>query len=386
MHFVGGNRLTLLCNGAAYFPALAEAIDAAAEEVFIESYIYADDETGSLITDALARAAARGVRVRLLVDGFGARHFPQRFRDILDSAGAALLVFRPRLSLIPRRNRMRRMHRKLAAIDGRVAFVGGINVTDDYESPLEDPRTTPPRYDYAVRIEGPLAHVVRGAAARLWQRVRWAQRGRRTRLEPPPARPPLAGEQRAALVIRDSLRHRGDIERAYLQLIGAARVEIVIACAYFFPGRQFRKALIAAARRGVRVRLVLQGKIEYPFLHYASRGLYDAMLDAGIEIFDYHAALLHAKAAVFDRRIASVGSSNIDPLSLLLAQEANVFVEDPRFALELHQSIEGAVRFGALPVRPRLWKRQPWLTRLRIAVTFALARFLISFYGFERYH
>jgi cardiolipin synthase len=134
------------------------------------------------------------------------------------------------------------------------------------------------------------------------------------------------------------------------------------------------------------VRLVLQGKIEYPFLHYASRGLYDALLDAGIEIFDYHAALLHAKVAVFDRRIAAVGSSNIDPLSLLLAQEANVFAADEPFALELHRSIEEAIRFGGLPVRPRLWKRRPWLTRLRIAVTFALARFLISFYGFERYH
>lgn len=386
MQFVGGNRLTLLRNGLAYFPALVAAIDAAQEEVFLESYIYADDETGSLVTDALARAAARGVRVRLLVDGFGARQFPQRFRQILESAGGAVLVFRPQISLIPRRNRMRRMHRKLAAIDGAVAFVGGINVTDDYESPLEDPRTTPPRYDYAVRVEGPLAHVIRDAAARLWHRVRWAQRRRRARPEPAPPRPPAAGAQRAALVIRDSLRHRGDIERAYLELIDTARVEIVIACAYFFPGRQFRRALIAAVKRGVRVRLVLQGKIEYPFLHYASRGLYDALLDAGIEIYDYHAALLHAKVAVFDRRIAVVGSSNIDPLSLLLAQEANVFVDDEPFALELHRSIEDAIRLGALPVRPRLWKRQPWLTRLRIAVTFALARFLISFYGFERYH
>jgi cardiolipin synthase len=384
VQFVGGNRLTLLHNGEAYFPALVAALDAAAQEVYLETYIYHDDETGSLVTDALARAAARGVRVHVLIDGFGARDFPQRFRDILAGAGALLLTFRPRLSFLPRRNRLRRMHRKLAVVDGQVAFVGGINVTDDYERG-EDPREHAPRYDYAVRIEGPLAHVVRSAAARLWARVLWSQRRRRTHVEPSPPRPPLAGGQRAALVVRDGLRHRRDIEHAYLALIEAARVEIVIACAYFFPGRAIRRALLGAAARGVRVRLVLQGKIEYPFLHYASRGLYDRFLDAGIEIYDYELAILHAKVAVFDRRIACVGSSNIDPLSLLLAQEANVFAEDDAFAVELHRSIEQAVRQGAQRVRPPQWKRLPWLTRTRIALAYALARFIISLYGFERY-
>lgn len=384
MQFVGGNRLRLLRNGEQYFPALVAAFDAAAHEIYLETYIYHDDETGSLITDALARAAARGVRVHVLIDGFGARDFPARFRAILEQAGTTLLVFRPRLAMIPRRNRLRRMHRKLAAVDGQVAFVGGINVTDDYEKG-EDPRLHAPRYDYAVQIEGPLAHAVRTAAARLWARVAWSQRRRRTHVEPAPPRPPLAGGQRAALVVRDGFRHRRDIERAYLAQLEAARVEVVIACAYFFPGRAFRRALLAAVARGVRVRLVLQGKIEYPFLHYASRGLYDTLLDAGIEIYDYNVAILHAKVAVFDRHIACVGSSNIDPLSLLLAQEANVFVEDEAFAYELHRSIEEAVRHGAQRVRSRQWKRQPWLARARIAVTYALARLLISFYGFERY-
>jgi cardiolipin synthase A/B len=385
VQFVGGNRLTLLKNGAAYFPALVAAIDAAAAEVFLETYIYADDQTGSLVTDALARAAARGVRVHLLIDGFGAREFPARFRDALRGAGAAVLVYRPRLAGLPiRRNRMRRMHRKLAVVDGQVAFIGGINITDDYD-PRDDPRVTPPRYDYAVRIDGPLAHLVRGDAARLWRSVLWARRHRRVPVEPPPARPPVAGGQRAALVVRNSLRHRKDIERAYLAHIAAAHVEVVIACAYFFPGRAFRRSLMDARMRGVRVRLVLQGKIEYPFLHFASRGLYEALLDAGVEIYDYNAALLHAKVAVFDRRIACVGSSNIDPFSLLLAQEANVFVDDEAFAVQLYRSLEEAMQRDAEQVRPRQWKRQPWITRLRIWITYNLARFLITFYGFERY-
>ncbi len=385
MRYVGGNRLTLLKNGEQYFPALVSAIDAARSEVFLETYIFANDETGSLVCDALARAASRGVATHLLIDGFGARDFARRFRSTLQASGAAVLVFR-RVLWPLRRNRLRRMHRKLAAIDARIAFVGGINVVDDYERPFDDPRVTPPRHDYAVRIEGPLAGEVRGTAARLWRKVSWATLRHRLAVEaaPPGALP--AGNQRAALVFRDNLQHRRDIEDAYLAEIAAAKVEVIIACAYFFPGRRFRRALVEAAQRGVRVRLLLQGKIEYPFLHYASRGLYGSLLEAGIEIHEYHAALLHAKVAIFDRRSACVGSSNIDPFSVLLAREANVFVDDPGFAAELRESLERAMRADAIALAPRQWKRQPLWRRLVIWVAYGLARAVMSGYGFERYH
>jgi len=387
VQYVGGNRLTLLRNGVQYFPALVAALDAAREEVFLETYIFADDETGSLVTDALARAAARGVRVHLLIDGFGARDFPARFRDALERAGATLLVFRPLMGPSRfRRGRLRRMHRKLAAIDARVAFVGGINIIDDYETPYDDPRVTPPRYDFAVRIEGPLAAEIRGTASRLWHKVAWSQARHRALPPVQPAPAPAAGTQRGALVFRDSLRHRRDIENAYLGCLEASRAEVIIACAYFFPGRRFRRALIDAARRGVRVRLLLQGKIEYAFLHYASRGLYGAFLDAGIEIHEYNAANLHAKAAVFDQRIGCVGSSNIDPLSLLLAREANVFADDAAFAAELRLNIEEAMRVGAAPLQADEWKRQPFWRRVRIWLAYGIARNVISFLGFERYH
>jgi cardiolipin synthase len=194
------------------------------------------------------------------------------------------------------------------------------------------------------------------------------------------------GQQRAALVLRDSLRHRRDIEDAYLQHIEQTRVEIVIACAYFFPGRRFRRALMAAARRHVRVRLLLQGQIEYPLLHYASRALYGSLLDAGIEIHEYLESFLHAKVAVFDRRVACVGSSNIDPFSLLLAREANVFVDDTAFAMELHRSLEEAMRVGSRQLPPGEWHRRSLFERARTWLGYAVARTLISSFGFERYH
>ena len=389
--YTDGNRLTLLRNGEQYFPALAAAIDAATTEVFLETYIFADDETGSLIADALARAAARGVATHLLIDGYGARDFAPRFRDMLRDAGAELLVFRPDVSPWPvwkQRSRLRRMHRKLASIDGAVAFVGGINVLDDFRTP----EPSPPQFDYAVKIEGSLVARVRAEAARLWTRVSWATLGRRWagfalmfRGAVPRARDvPAAGTQRAALVVRDSLRHRRDIEKAYLEQIEAAQTEVVLANAYFFPVRGFRRALLDAARRGVTVTLLLQGKADHPLQHYASRALYRSLLAAGIRIHEYKPSLLHAKVAVFDGRVATVGSSNIDPLSLGRAREANVFVEDRDFAAELRASLHEAIEKRARAVPSNYWTRLSLTLKARIWLAYRVMRLLMVIYGFDR--
>ena len=390
--YVDGNDLTLLRNGEQYFPALVAAIDAASAEVFLETYIYADDETGSLITDALARAAARGVATHLLIDGFGAKEFAPRFRRILADAGVQVLVFRPQVSPWPfwkQRSRLRRMHRKLASIDGVVAFVGGINVMDDFDTP--DP--SPPQYDYAVRIEGPLVAAVREAARRLWTRVAWATLGRRwpalalqSRREGGRAagrKTAAADGARAALVLRDSLRHRRDIENAYLEQIDAARSEIILANAYFFPTRRFRRALVRAAQRDVAVTLFLQGKADHPLQHYASRALYRRFLAAGIRIYEYYPSLLHAKVAVFDGRVATVGSSNIDPLSLGLAREANVFVDDRAFAAELRASLQEAIENRARAVPANYWQRLSIRIKARIWLSYRFARLLMTVYRFD---
>jgi cardiolipin synthase len=383
MQYLDGNRLKLLRNGEQYFPALVGAIDAARVEVFLETYLYADDETGSLVTDALARAAARGVAVHLLIDGFGARDFAPRFWRMLRNAGAQVLVFRPDINPWRlRRNRLRRMHRKLACVDGRLAFVGGINVIDDFDAPDD----ITPRHDYAVRVEGPLAAQVRAVAAQLWARVAWTAGHGRALPPAPPAPALLSPGQRAALVIRDSVRHRRDIEDAYLELIDSARDEIVIASAYFFPGRRFRQALVGAARRGVRVVLLLQGLVEYVLPHYASRALFGSLLEAGIRIEEYRHSFLHAKVAVFDCCRACVGSSNIDPFSLLLAREANVFVDDAAFAAELRASLEQAIRSGARTLPPQAWRRRPLWRRAWNWIAYGVGRLLIGFASYERYH
>src|SRR5260221_2071009 len=381
MRYVGGNRLTLLRNGEQYFPALLRALDAAEHEVFLETYIFADDDTGKSVAAALARAAGRGAAVHLLIDGFGARDFSPRLRELLLRAGVRLLAYRPLVSpWTLRRNRLRRMHRKLVCVDGTLAFVGGINIIDDYDTPHQKP----PRYDYAVKIEGTLVNDVRREAARFWRYLSWAKSGRRPAASAKPCAS-HAADQKADLVVRDNVRHRRDIERAYLELLASAREEVIIANAYFFPGRRFRQALARAAARGVRVTLLLQGRVEYALLHYASRALYSELLAAGIAIHEYHRSFLHAKVAVVDGQRSCVGSSNIDVFSLLLAKEANVFVDDAAFSQALRASLLEAIERGARPVPPQRWQRRSWWLRLRIRLAFRLARLFIFFAGVERY-
>jgi cardiolipin synthase len=381
--FLAGNRLTLLNSGGEFFPALLAAINAAAHEVHLESYIFEDDRTGQAVAGALMAAARRGVRVRVLVDGFGAPAFASTLMPALTEAGVMALSYRPELARFSfRRHRLRRLHRKLAVIDGQIAFVGGINIIDD----LNNPDHSPARYDYAVRVEGPLLLPIQRTMRRLWEIVTWVKLKRRFRIVASAAPGPVpCGEQTAAFLVRDNIRHRRAIEEAYLKAIAEARQTILIANAYFLPGRRFRRALGDAAQRGVQVTILLQGRIEYRLFHYATQALYGQLLGAGIRLFEYHRSFLHAKVAVIDEYWATVGSSNIDPFSLLLAKEANIVVLDGRFAGQLLGSLEQAMDEGARELPAERWRQLPWPSRLLRWACYNLVRVAIGVSGYTKH-
>jgi cardiolipin synthase len=382
--FLPGNRLRLLNSGGEYFPALLDEIAAAQVEIYLESYIYADDEIGHEVTGALCLAAARGVRVRVLVDGFGARNFATDFLPRLAAAGVHAMFYRREIGRFHlRRHRLRRLHRKLAVIDARIAFVGGINVTDDNNTPAD----MRPRYDYAVRIEGPVLGQIHHAVRHMWDIVSWASLKRRFRSTPPatPCCEP-AGEQTAAFLIRDNIRHRNDILNAYLQAINVAQQEILIASAYFMPGLRFGRALQAAAQRGVRITVLLQGKTDHPLLRYATRALYATALAAGIRIFEYEKSFMHAKVAVIDGYWATVGSSNIDPFSLLLAKEANIAVRDAQFATELRDSLLQAMAVGAREMSVEALTSEPLHSRVLRWISYGLVRLMVGIAGYGPKH
>lgn len=382
--FQEGNAITLLETGQEYFPALEEAIATAQVSIHLETYIFENDRVGRRIAQALMTAAGRGIPVRVLVDGFGSRAFVTNLLPLLQTAGVRVLIYRRELSTFSlRRHRLRRLHRKLAVIDGKLAFVGGINIIDDFDAATPDH----PRHDYAVRIHGPLVEPLQTNVQRLWRLVSWASLQRRPPPLPPPTGPfPAVGPIRAALVVRDNLRHRRDIEEAYLEAIHKARREIVIANAYFLPGLRFRQALVEAAQRGVRVILLLQGRSDHPLQHYASRALYPHFLANGIELFEYRRSFLHAKVAVIDLYWATVGSSNIDPFSLLLAREANVVIQDGGFSRSLRQRLELAINEGARRLSPARWKRQPLHRRMTSWLAYQLVRLAIGLAGYGGRH
>ena len=298
--------LRLLCGGAEFFPALIDAIDAAEHEVWLETYIFDFTAIGVTVAQALMRAAQRGVVVRVMVDGAGTGSVPDAWAQRLAHAGVQCRVFSPlnfwSVFGFWQPSRWRRLHRKLCAVDARVAFCGGINIIDDYID-LQTPRPLDaPRLDYAVRIEGgALVDAVLDTMRQLWVRqdlvqelrerdVRGALQALRQRHS---VRLPTGGHAR--LMLRDNVRYRTSIERTYRRAIGSARHDILIACAYFFPGRRLRRALEQAALRGVRVRLLLQGHHEYFLPYHAARQLYGQLIQAGVEIHEYQASFLHAK-------------------------------------------------------------------------------------------
>ncbi len=382
---VGRNKLMLLKNGTRFFPLLCSDIDAARHSVYLETYIFAADETGRMVSQALQRAALRGVAVHLLLDGFGSSEFPQEWVEELRHAGVEVQWFRREITLFftmsrSRKRRICRLHRKMAVVDGEVAFVSGINIINDIP---DNEDFDAPRLDYAVRVQGPLAQEVQEETRQLWEKIKWVtlrkRIGRwRARLRRSRKRAATASVQ---LLMRDSLRHRRDIEHAYLEAIAQAQREVIIANAYFLPGHALRQALKDAARRGVRVVLLLQGKVEYPMQHYATLALYRQLLKAGIEIYEYRDSYLHAKVGVVDGVWATVGSSNLEPLSLLLAREANVVVRNPPFAGALRSSLLRAIRSGAQ--RVERFRLAPF-SLLRAYVSYGLIQLAVMVLGLSR--
>jgi len=397
---VGGHQLTLLEGAREFFPALIADLDHATHEVRLETYIFHVDGSGEDVALALERAALRGVVVMVVVDGVGTPGLPEPWPQRLADAGVQWQVFSPLGRwglLVP--SRWRRLHRKLCVIDGQVAYCGGINVLDDWVDPNHGSLAAP-RFDFALRATGVLVGRVHAAMAQFWWRLRavrsarqveWASawqalqravaEGRGATEVVPPS---LSGGARATLVLRDNVRYRRRIERTYLQAIADAREDILLANAYFLPGRKMRRALQLAARRGVRVRLLLQGRYEYFMQYHATRALYWQLLQAGVEIHEYTHSFLHAKVAVIDHRWATVGSSNIDPLSLLLAREANVMVLDSRFAGELHSRLERALHEQATVVVMATHQQRPFMQKVRDHVALLVMRAVLLLNG-KRY-
>ncbi|AXF65662.1 cardiolipin synthase ClsB [Leclercia sp. W17] len=376
-----GNRIKLLENGDQYYPAVFAAIEKAQSRVLLETFIWFEDNVGRKLHSVILRAAQRGVHIEVLLDGYGSPDLSDEFVGELTSAGVVFRYYDPRPPLLGMRtNVFRRMHRKIVVVDDQVAFVGGINYSAEHMSDY-GPEA---KQDYAVQVEGPvvqdiLQFVVENlpgkAAVRRW----WKRRHRAEENTKP-------GEAQALFVWRDNEEHRDDIERHYLKMLTNARREVIIANAYFFPGYRLLHAMRNAARRGVRVKLIVQGEPDMPIVTVGARLLYNYLVKGGVEIYEYRRRPLHGKVALMDDHWVTVGSSNLDPLSLSLNLEANLIIHDREFNQTLRDNLTAIIAEDCVRVDESMVPKRTWWNLGKSVVVFHFLRHFPALVGWLPAH
>jgi phosphatidylserine/phosphatidylglycerophosphate/cardiolipin synthase-like enzyme len=358
-----GNSFELLDEGAEFFPAMLAAIDAARESVLLEMYLVHSGVIVNRFSAALSAAVQRGVRVRVVFDAFGSLGLSRADQRRLVQAGVQLRFFNP-LELRKRLGNLLRDHRKLLVTDGRAAFVGGTGLADEFAPGA----ARAPWREVMVRIEGPVVADWQRAFARTWRRLG-------AELDVPLPASPTPGEGALGRLSLSEARQRSVLAKGVRQRIDGSVQRAWIMSAYFVPARRVRAALGRAARRGVDVCLLLPGaRTDHPWVRQASRRFYARMLRAGVRIYEYQPAMLHAKVILCDDWV-SIGSSNLDRWSLRWNLEANQEVDDTRFAGIVAALFERDFAVSRRISR-RYWQQRARLDRLRESIAGAIDRYI----------
>ncbi|WP_034944885.1 cardiolipin synthase ClsB [Erwinia oleae] len=383
MEWRNGNHLRLLENGEAFFPRVFEAIRRAQANVLLETFILFEDDVGNELHTVILEAARRGVKVEIMVDGYGSNDLSETFVHSLITAGVRFIYYDPRpLVFGMRTNIFRRLHRKIVVCDGEIAFVGGINFSSEHNSSY-GPQA---KQDYAVEVKGPVVDDITRfvqQAINSEQPVRrhwWNQRSHRM------ARNATPGDAQVLFVRRDNDEHRDDIEQHYMDMLHEAKEEVIIANAYFFPGYRLLREMRSAAQRGVRVKLIVQGEPDMPIVKVGAELLYNYLVGGGVEVYEYIRRPLHAKIAVQDNYWSTVGSSNLDPLSLSLNLEANLIVHDRAFNQTLRDNLNRLLTEDCQRVEENQLPKQNWWQLSKSVVVFHFLRHFPAIAGWLPAH
>lgn len=386
---VAGNEVTLLIDGPATHNAQLEAIRNAQHHIHMDMYIFTDDELGNQYRQALTERAKAGVQVRIVYDSIGSLTNNPFFLRGMKSDGVQLHEYHsvnpllePRIWRINRRN-----HRKMLIIDGQTAFTGGINIMDEYQqaSAAEEgqaPLLTPGWRDTHIKIEGPAVAEFQRLFLRHWEKKRGQKNFGPEYFPLPVGEGPslvrvvtnqgadflklitATGEDLYRSIRGQDQQNRQAIYQTYLTAIYEARKRVWITQAYFAPNQEFLDALVAAARRGVDVRLLMPGQSDVGLLLHASRYYYQQLLDAGIGIYEYDAAMIHAKTAVIDGVWSTVGSSNLDFRSFIHNDEANAVIVGQKFGGQMEHLFENDLT-NARKINREQWQKRPWSERIK---------------------
>lgn len=359
------NEISLILSGPEFFDQLIREIDEAQRYIHFQIYIFEPDKTGDGISNALIRAAQRGVKVFVVLDAFGSDDLPSSRLESWNAAGIAVRIFSPlfgRKGLAIRR----RLHHKIITMDGRVAFTGGMNIGDRYKGSAGEI----PWLDLMVRVLGSGVAELESVCLFYWDRAR-----RRSMPVPQPV--PGKGKAEIRVLRNDRFRGKHEIASAHKELISGSKERILILASYFLPGRSLRNALKKASARGVKITLVLPGKSDVGLASAAMHHLYPFLLKSGIEILEWNRSVFHAKWLSMDGQTILVGSFNLNHLSDFSSIETNIEVTDPLFCREAEEKIRKEVIDQCTRVsREHYLKKTGWWMRMKYQWAYLVIRFL----------
>lgn len=345
------NKVKLVRGGKPYFDLLLEMIASAKESFHLQTYIYDDDETGTLVAEALKAAAKRNVQVYLLVDGYASR-ISKAFTRELRATGVHFRYFNPLF-----KNTSfyvgRRLHHKVAVADGRYALVGGVNITNRYN----DMPDKPAWLDFAIHIEGDTARELCVLCWKTWNNyppnmgiTPCEQQEIRFDIDP-------AEACRVSMRRNDWVRRKNEISSTYVHMLRTAESHIIILCSYFLPGRVIRKQLVYAKKRGIRIKVITAGVSDVMLSKYAERYMYDWLLRNKVELYEYQPNVLHGKIAVCDGQWMTIGSYNINNISAYASIELNINVDNTDFTKKTEDLLLQIIEKDCVRITPRELKR-----------------------------
>ncbi|MBK6826031.1 MAG: phospholipase [Chitinophagaceae bacterium] len=346
------NQVMLVNGGRDYFDRLHQMIREARYCIWLQFYIFMDDETGLAVADLLMQAVRRKVSVYLLVDGYASQGLSKEAISKLQNAGVQFKWFEP---LFKSRKFYlgRRMHHKLVVIDGLYAMAGGINISNRYN----DMPDSPAWMDRALYCEGSEVQKMLQVCKQLWNRdqvYEWENQVNQLI-----QKKSTTGTQEVRVRRNDWVKRKNEVTRSYLAMLLYAREEIIIMCSYFLPGRVFRREITNAIKRGVKIRLILAGHSDVMVAKHAERYLYHWLLKKGAFIYEYQPTILHAKMAVCDTGFVTVGSYNVNNISAYASLELNIDVQDNNFASQTKQKLEEIISKDCKEVTKHNWRARP---------------------------
>lgn len=371
---VTGNKITLLIDGPATYASMMQAIQGARYHINMETYIMEDDEVGHRFADTLIAMQKKGVQVNLMYDSVGSLNTPRAFFQPMIDAGIQVLEYNPINPAQVRKDWAvnQRDHRKLLVVDGKTAFVGGINISSVYSSGSfatsklkrakrkEDSADDIPWRDTQVRIDGPVALEFQKLFVETWGKQRGPDLGEHNYFPKVAA----AGSEIVRAIGSSPDDPVSVIYATFLSAINHAETSVYLTNAYFVPDPQLRAALKAAVQRGVDVRLVLPSKSDSSLVLYASRSFYEELLEAGVRIYERQDALLHSKTAIIDGVWSTIGSTNLDWRSFVFNQEINAVVLSPQFGDQVKNMFDRDLE-ASKEITLQQWQQRPIGERMK---------------------